>query len=139
MKQLFSIIFALAYVITSCSKGNKNEPSEFDIIGQWGVMTVTHVNPDMSSQFFPQQGDSYYSYWTFQINGTLIKKTNPSGDTKYGDYIYNESKKQLNYLFDGNKRRINAHVLVHDPTTITLTEDLQEVGETIYTMKKLAW
>ncbi len=141
MRRLIAGLYVvfLACVVSSCSEGNKNEPAEFDIVGQWGVTTVTFVNADGTSNFFEQQGNSYYSYWTFQINGALIVKSNPSGDTKYGDYVYDSSKKQLSYLYDGKTRRINAHVLVHNPTTMTVTEDLQEVGETIYTMKKVAW
>ena len=139
MKNPIAIILVAFFwgILLSCSKGN--EPTEFDIVGQWGVTTVTYIDSDGTSDYFGQQGKSYYSLWTFQINGVLIVKSNPSGETRYGDYIYDVNKKKLNFLYEGDKRRINARVLVHNPTSMTVTEDLQEVGMIIYTMKKIAW
>lgn len=141
MKRFLKILLVTIFMgaALSCTKGNKNDPTEFDLVGQWGVTTVTHIFSDGTSDFFGQQGNSYYSYWTFQINGALVIKTNPSGDMQYGDYVYNANTGNLNYIYDGYTRRVNARVLVHNPTTMTVTADLQHAGEIIYTMKKVAW
>ena len=128
----------LFFIAPSCDN-RSDEPTEFDIVGKWGVTTVTYINPDGTSNFFGRQSNSFYSYWTFQINGVLIIKSQPSGDTQYADYVYDVNKKNLNYLYEGQTRRINAFVSVYSPTSMTVTADLQEVGKTIYTMEKVAW
>ena len=139
MRYFFTIcISAVLIFATSCSK-SKDMPTEFDIVGQWGVTTVTYANPDGTSSFFKEYPGKYYSYCTFQINGALIVKSEPEGNIQNGTYVYNAKKKTLTYLFDGNKRDIEAWVTVHDPVTITVTADFKEVGYNIYTMKKLAW
>ena len=128
----------LVFSVLSCST-SKDMPTEFDIVGQWGVTTVTHVNPNSPSTFFEEYPGKYYSYWTFQVNGVMIEKFEPDGKTRYATYVYDVNKKKLSYLYEGYQRPIEAWVTVHDPVTITVTEDLKEVGTTIFTMKKLAW
>ena len=68
---------------------------EFDIVGQWGVTTVTHVYPDMPSHYFEEIPGKFYSYWTFQVNGKMIEKAEPTGNTKYATYFYNANKRNL--------------------------------------------
>lgn len=131
-------LVVIAILTVFCSKG-KDMPTEFDIVGQWGVTTVTHVNPNSPSTFFEEYPGKYYSYWTFQVTGIMIEKAEPSGNTRYATYVYDVNKKKLTYLYEGYQRSIEARVIIHDPVTITVNEDLKEVGSTIYTMKKLAW
>lgn len=123
----------------SCEKGHDNEPEEFDIYGKWGVTDVTYTYPDRASVYMEERDGHYYEYWTFQVNGVLIVKYEPHGDTKYGDFVYYENKKQINYLFEGNRRSINATIVELSPTKMRFIADLQEVGQNIYTMKKIAW
>lgn len=49
-------IFA-AVIAVSCTK-DKDMPTEFDIVGQWGVTTVTFVNPGSPSTFMEERRSS---------------------------------------------------------------------------------
>lgn len=138
MRHLFTVCLSVLFLLAvSCTKSKL--PTEFDIVGQWGVTTVTHVYPDMPSHYFEEIPGKYYSYWTFQVNGKMIEKAEPTGNTKYATYFYNANKRNLTYLYDGFNREIEAMVTIHNPVTITVTADLKEQGFTIYTMKKLSW
>lgn len=128
----------ISLLLISCEK-QPDEPTVFDLYGKWGVSTVTYTWPDRPAVYMEDRPGHYYEYWTFQVNGVVMQTFEGLGETKYGDFIYYKEQKKVSYVFDGNKRRITASIVEHSPTSMTFIADLQEVGETIYTMKKVAW
>ena len=140
MKRFLSGILGVcwALVLTSCSKSN-NEPTEFDIIGQWGVVSITYTQPGMDASYFGPMENKYYSYWTFQINGAMSVKSDLTGNMEYGDYVYNANKKTLRYIYGGYKSYVDANVAVMSPTEMAITANFGSIGNTLYRMKKVAW
>ena len=132
------LVVALGLCLTQgCSK--LIEPKEFDIVGQWGVVTETFYFPNMDPSYCGPLTNGYYEYWTFLINGALSVKHNQSQKIEYGDYIYNANKKTLRYIYDGYNHYIDADVFVSSPTEMIVTANFSYGGKTIYQMKKTAW
>ena len=133
------ILVAFAFLLVSCTKDSRPQPTVFDILGKWGSASIIFIHPDGPSSVFNEIKDNYYSYWTFQVTGTMIEESASNGNKKYGTYVYNENIKKLTYLFDGNTRPVEAWITVHSPVSMTVTVDYKEVGQVIHTMRKLDW
>ena len=135
----YFVFLAGVLLIWACTKSNP-QPTKFDIVGKWGALSVTYTWPDKEADYFAPQGNSYYNYWTFQINGALIYESEPDHKKKYGDYVYNENTKKLTYIYDGYRYYVNADVIDMSPTEMVITADLgPSVGKTIYRLIKLEW
>ena len=138
LKHLLFIFTAL--VLISCAKESKPLPKVFDLLGKWGDVAVTYINPDNSTIVFEEMGDGhYYSYWTFQVTGVLIEEAGSDGSKQYGTYVYDENKKKLTYLYEGKTRPVEAWITVNSPASMTVVVDYKEVGKTIKTMRKVDW
>ena len=121
-------------LLNSCTKDN----GVFTIVGKWGVVSSTMTFPDGSVQRFPEFKDSYYEVVELKADGTIIRTTEPSKETSYGDYVFNEPAKTLQYKFDGNIRYMNATVNVNSPKDITVTTDYgPSIGRTIFHAAKI--
>ena len=137
MKRLIAVFICIInlLILTGCTKENSNS---FSIIGKWGMVSGSITNKDGSVNRYGKLGSNiYYQYIEYKVDGTIIKTTEPDKKVSYGDYVYNEASKLLQYKFDGEQYYVNASINVVSSNEMTVTFDYGSAGRIIQYFFKL--
>lgn len=124
---VIAILTLALFAFSSCTKDHS--PSQFSIIGPWGMVSGTITNSDGATNRYDAMGAGlYYEYMEFKVDGTLIRTSLPSQEKQYGVYTYNDASKALQYKYDGDKFYQPASVNVISATEMNVTTDWGSVG-----------
>ena len=99
---------------------------------------MTYTNHNGTVNRFPELYGDYYCTLQFKAEGTLIRYSSAGDKIEYGDYVYNDATRELEYKFDGNKKYIPAIINVNAARDITITSDYgSSIGRQIEHAKKI--